>query len=153
MTEKSDGAQLRVSTLLPRQGLSESVRADRSVGTRPMGIESSLHWGADVRFDKDQHRGRQRRSSDNRAWLRRSGIRLLNQHPSEHSIPGKSRIAGWSNQLPLQVLALQQPSCALALGLNSIRWQQKPIDSRYNARNWLDALHRWQLPRHFSLGA
>lgn len=68
------------------------------------GIENSLHWVLDVIFDEDRSRTRKRRIADNLAWLRRFAISLLKRHPSEESIKGKSRMAGWSNEFLMQVL-------------------------------------------------
>jgi len=72
------------------------------------GIENSLHWVLDVTFDEDQSRVRERSLADNLSWLRRFAISLLKQHPSKHSIKGKSEIAGWDNDFLLQVLTTQQ---------------------------------------------
>lgn len=72
------------------------------------GIENSLHWVLDVTFDEDQSRARERSLANNLSWLRRFAISLLKQHPSKHSIKGKSEIAGWDNNFLLQVLAAQQ---------------------------------------------
>jgi predicted transposase YbfD/YdcC len=72
------------------------------------GIENSLHWVLDVTFDEDRSRARERQMADNLSWLRRIAISLLKQHPSNHSIKGKSEIAGWNNDFLLQVLATQQ---------------------------------------------
>jgi len=71
------------------------------------GIENSLHWVLDVTFDEDQNRTRQRRIADNLSWLRRFAISLLKRHPSNHSIKGKSEMAGWSNEFLMQVLTGQ----------------------------------------------
>ena len=67
-------------------------------------IENSLHWVLDVTFDEDRSRTRKRRIADNLAWLRRFAISLLKRHPSDHSIIGKSRIAGWSNEFLMEVI-------------------------------------------------
>jgi predicted transposase YbfD/YdcC len=69
------------------------------------GIENSLHWVLDVTFGEDQSRTRQRRMADNLSWLRRFAISLLKQHPSKYSIVGKSRMASWSNDFLMEVLA------------------------------------------------
>jgi predicted transposase YbfD/YdcC len=71
------------------------------------GIENRLHWVLDVTFDEDQSRTRNRHMADNLSWLRRFAISLLNRHPSNHSIKGKSQIAGWNNEFLLEVLAAQ----------------------------------------------
>jgi predicted transposase YbfD/YdcC len=68
-------------------------------------IENSLHWVLDVTFDEDRGRTRKRRIADNLSWLRRFAISLLKRHPSEDSIKSKSRMAGWSNEFLMEVLA------------------------------------------------
>jgi len=70
-------------------------------------IENSLHWVLDVTFDEDRSRTRKRRMADNLSWLRRFAISLLKRHPAEHSIKGKSRMAGWSNEFLMEVLTTQ----------------------------------------------
>ena len=70
-------------------------------------IENSLHWVLDVTFDEDRSRTRKRRIADNLSWLRRFAISLLKRHPSEHSIKGKSRMAGWNNEFLMEVLTAQ----------------------------------------------
>jgi predicted transposase YbfD/YdcC len=70
-------------------------------------IENSLHWVLDVTFDEDHSRTRKRRMADNLSWLRRFAISLLKRHPSEHSIKGKNRLAGWSNEFLMEVLTAQ----------------------------------------------
>ena len=72
------------------------------------GIENSLHWVLDVTFDEDQSRTRNRHMADNLSWLRRFAISLLKRHPSNHSIKGKSQIAGWNNDFLLEVLTAQR---------------------------------------------
>jgi predicted transposase YbfD/YdcC len=107
MTTDSDGVErfdvryFIVSRHLSGQRFTQSVREH-------WGIENSLHWVLDVTFDEDQSRTRQRRLADNLSWLRRFTISLLKQHPSKHSIKGKSEIAGWDNDILLQVLTTQQ---------------------------------------------
>jgi predicted transposase YbfD/YdcC len=68
------------------------------------GIENSLHWVLDVTFDEDRSRARKRRIADNLAWLRRFAVSLLKRHPSEYSLKGKSRLAGWDNDFLMEVL-------------------------------------------------
>ncbi|MGD2110496.1 MAG: ISAs1 family transposase [Phycisphaerae bacterium] len=70
-------------------------------------IENSLHWVLDVTFDEDRSRTRKRRIADNLSWLRRFAISLLKRHPSQKSIKGKSRMAGWNNDFLMQVLTAQ----------------------------------------------
>ena len=107
ITEKSDGTRSEdvryfiVSRYLSGIRFAQSVRGH-------WGIENSLHWVLDVTFNEDQSRARERRMADNLSWLRRFAISLLKQHPSKHSIKGKSQIAGWSNDFLLQVLGVQR---------------------------------------------
>ncbi len=107
VTEHSDGSErgevryFIVSRYVSGERFAQSVRGH-------WGIENSLHWVLDVTFDEDQSRARQRHLADNLSWLRRFAISLLKQHPSKHSIKGKSEIAGWNNDFLLQVLAIQQ---------------------------------------------
>lgn len=71
---------------------------------RHWSIENTLHWQLDVTFREDDSRVRNRRLTNNLAWLRRFAISLLKRHPSSHSIKGKAQIAGWNNDFLLQVL-------------------------------------------------
>jgi predicted transposase YbfD/YdcC len=70
-------------------------------------IENSLHWVLDVVYNEDQSRTRQRRLTDNLAWVRRFAISLLKRHPSDYSIKGKIRMANWSDQFLMQVVTGQ----------------------------------------------
>ncbi len=107
MTTNSDGSESNdvryfiSSRYLSGRRFAQSVRGH-------WGIENSLHWVLDVTFDEDQSRARERRLADNLSWLRRFAISLLKQHPSKHSIKGKSEIAGWDNDFLLQVLTTQR---------------------------------------------
>jgi len=105
-TKKSDGTTSEdaryfiASRYLSGGRFAQSVRGHWA-------IENSLHWVLDVTFNEDQSRARERHLADNLSWLRRFGISLLKQHPSKHSIKGKSQIAGWSNDFLMQVLTTQ----------------------------------------------
>ena len=105
-TERADGTtrgDVRYfisSAFLSGKRFAEAVRGHWA-------IENSLHWVLDVTFDEDRSRTRKRRIADNLSWLRRFAISLLKRHPSEESIKSKSRLAGWSNEFLLQVLAAQ----------------------------------------------
>ncbi len=107
ITEKSDGTTSQdvryfiANRYLSGKRFAQSVRGHWA-------IENSLHWVLDVTFNEDQSRARERHMADNLSWLRRFGISLLKQHPSKHSIKGKSQIAGWSNDFLTQVLTTQQ---------------------------------------------
>ena len=94
----SDVRYFLSSRFLSGQRFAEAVRGHWS-------IENSLHWVLDVSFGEDQSRTRQRHIANNLSWLRRFAISLLKQHPSKHSIIGKSRIAGWNNEFLMEVLA------------------------------------------------
>ncbi len=106
VTEKSDGTtsgDVRYfisSRYLSGQRFAQAVRGH-------WGIENSLHWVLDVTFDEDQSRTRERHMADNLSWLRRFAISLLKRHPSNHSIRGKSQIAGWSNEFLMEVITAQ----------------------------------------------
>jgi len=100
-SERGDVRYFIASRYLSGPRFAQSVRGH-------WGIENSLHWVLDVTFDEDQSRARDRRLADNLSWLRRFAISLLKQHPSKHSIVGKSEIAGWDNAFLLQVLTTQQ---------------------------------------------
>jgi len=106
VTEKRDGTTsgdvryFITSCYLSGRRFAQAVRGH-------WGIENSLHWVLDVTFDEDQNRTRERRLADNLSWLRRFAISLLKRHPSNHSIKGKSQIAGWSNEFLMQVLMAQ----------------------------------------------
>ena len=106
VTEKRDGTTsgdvryFITSCYLSGKRFAQAVRGH-------WGIENSLHWVLDVTFDEDQSRTRKRCIADNLSWLRRFAISLLKRHPSNHSIKGKSQIAGWSNEFLMQVLMAQ----------------------------------------------
>ena len=105
-TERTDGTSsgdvryFISSAFLSGQRFAEAVRGH-------WGIENSLHWVLDVTFDEDRSRTRKRRMADNLSRLRRFAISLLKRHPSENSIKGKSRLAGWSNEFLMEVLMAQ----------------------------------------------
>jgi predicted transposase YbfD/YdcC len=86
-----------VSAYLSGRRFAQAVRGHWS-------IENTLHWQLDVTFREDDSRVRQRRLTNNLAWLRRFAISLLKRHPSSHSIKGKVQMAGWNNDFLLQVL-------------------------------------------------
>lgn len=69
------------------------------------GIENSLHWCLDMTFREDESRVRNRRFADNLAWLRRLTLSLIKQHPGKQSNIMKRRMAGWSVQFLMEILA------------------------------------------------
>ena len=68
------------------------------------GIESTLHWCLDVTFREDENRVRERRLTDNMAWLKRFAISLLKQVPDKKSVAMRRRCCGWSEEYLTQVL-------------------------------------------------
>jgi predicted transposase YbfD/YdcC len=68
-------------------------------------IENTLHWVLDMTFREDESRVRERCLADNLGWLRRLALTLLKQHPGKQSIAMKRRLAGWSKDFLMQVLA------------------------------------------------
>lgn len=67
-------------------------------------IENSCHWSLDMTWREDELRTRDRRLTENLAWLRRFTLSLLKQHPGKQSLAMKRRLCGWSEDFLLQVL-------------------------------------------------
>jgi predicted transposase YbfD/YdcC len=72
------------------------------------GIENTLHWSLDMTFREDASRVRARRLAENLAWLRRLALTLIKQHPGKESLVGKRRMAAWSVDFLMQVLAVRR---------------------------------------------
>lgn len=88
-----------LSSLEPdAQRLAEAVRGHWK-------IENELHWSLDVTFREDDSRIRGRRQAANLSWLRRLALALLKAHPLKESTVMKRRMAGWSIDFMMQVLA------------------------------------------------
>lgn len=68
-------------------------------------IENTLHWSLDMTFREDESRVRNRTFADNLSWLRRMTLSLIKQHPHKQSNIMKRRMAGWSVDFLMQVLA------------------------------------------------
>jgi len=68
------------------------------------GIENSLHWVLDVSFDEDHSRIRKNHGAENFALLRRIALSLIKREATPGSIRGKRKMAGWNNELLLNVL-------------------------------------------------
>ena len=68
------------------------------------GIENSLHWCLDVTFREDDSRVRERRLTNNMAWLKRFAISLLKQVPDKRSVAMRRRCCGWNEEYLTQVL-------------------------------------------------
>jgi len=107
MTEKKDGTTSDDTRFFISSRYTSGSRFAQAVRGH-WGIENSLHWVLDVTFDEDQSRTRNRHMANNLSWLRRFAISLLKQHPSKHSIKGKSEMAGWNNDFLMEVLATQR---------------------------------------------
>jgi predicted transposase YbfD/YdcC len=107
MTEKKDGTTSDDARFFISSRYASGPRFAQAVRGH-WGIENSLHWVLDVTFDEDQSRTRNRHMANNLSWLRRFAISLLKQHPSKHSIKGKSEMAGWNNDFLMEVLATQR---------------------------------------------
>jgi len=84
-------------------GVKQFAKAVRS----HWGIETTCHWSLDVTYREDELRTRERRLTENLAWLRRFTLSLLKQHPGKQSLVMKRRKCGWSEDFLLQVLLSQ----------------------------------------------
>lgn len=71
------------------------------------GIETTCHWSLDVTYREDSLQSRNRRGTENLAWLRRFTLSLLKQHPAKMSLAMKRRSCGWSWDFMLQTLGIQ----------------------------------------------
>lgn len=71
------------------------------------GIETTCHWSLDVTYREDALQSRDRRGTENLAWLRRFTLSLLKQHPGKMSLAMKRRSCGWSWDFMLQTLGAQ----------------------------------------------
>lgn len=71
------------------------------------GIENTCHWSLDVTYREDSLRSRNRRGTENLAWLRRFTLSLLKQSPGKMSLAMKRRTCGWSWDYLLQILGFQ----------------------------------------------
>jgi predicted transposase YbfD/YdcC len=68
-------------------------------------IENGLHWVLDVALDEDQARNRKDHGPENLALLRRLALNLAKLEPSQGSMRGKLKRAGWDNQFLARLLA------------------------------------------------
>jgi len=85
--------------------LRRNGRQFASVVRRHWGIENSLHWSLDMTYREDESRVRNRTFAENLSWLRRMTLGLIKQHPGKQSNIMKRRMAGWSPDFLMQVLA------------------------------------------------
>jgi len=67
-------------------------------------IENTLHWCLDVTFREDDNRVRERKLTDNMAWLKRFAISLLKQVRDKQSVAMRRRHCGWNENYLAQVL-------------------------------------------------
>jgi predicted transposase YbfD/YdcC len=70
------------------------------------GIENRVHWVLDVVFREDDCRTRTGNAAENLAWLRRVALAILKQDPSNGSLKGKRKQAGWDNAFLTHLLHL-----------------------------------------------
>ena len=68
------------------------------------GIENTCHWSLDLTFREDESRLRERRITENFAWLNRFALSLLKQHPGRQSLIMKRRSCGWSDSFLMEVI-------------------------------------------------
>ena len=68
-------------------------------------IENGLHWVLDMALDEDQARNRKDHGPENLALLRRLALNLAKLEPSQGSMRGKLKRAGWDNQFLARMLA------------------------------------------------
>ena len=68
-------------------------------------IENGLHWVLDVALDEDRARNRKDHGPENLALLRRLALNLAELEPSQGSMRGKLKRAGWDNQFLARMLA------------------------------------------------
>ena len=68
-------------------------------------IENGLHWVLDVALDEDRARSRKDHGPENLALLRRLALNVAKLEPSEGSLRGKLKRAGWDNRFLAQMLA------------------------------------------------
>lgn len=96
--KETDDVRFYISSL-PRNAklFAKSVRGH-------WGIENALHWCLDVTFREDDSRVRERRLTNNMAWLKRFAISLLKQVPDQRSVAMRRRCCGWNEEYLTQVL-------------------------------------------------
>ena len=68
-------------------------------------IENQLHWVLDVVFDEDQARNRKDHGPQNLALLRKLALNLAQLEPSQGSMRGKLKRAGWDNAFLTSMLS------------------------------------------------
>jgi predicted transposase YbfD/YdcC len=69
-------------------------------------IENRLHWSLDVIFAEDQSRVRTDNAPANLGMVRRLALSILSQDTSCHeNLRGKRLLAGWNDEVLLQILA------------------------------------------------
>lgn len=69
------------------------------------GIENQLHWVLDVTMHEDGARNRKDYGPENLAVLRHLAFNLAKLEPSNGSMRGKLKRAGWDDTFLIQMLA------------------------------------------------
>ncbi len=69
------------------------------------GIENQLHWVLDVTMHEDDARTRKEHGPENLAVLRRLALNLAKLDPSQGSMRGRLKRAGWDDTFLIQLLA------------------------------------------------
>ena len=68
-------------------------------------VENGLHWVLDVVMNEDQARNRKDHGPENLALLRRLALNVAKLEPSQGSMRGKLKHAGWDDVFLVQLLA------------------------------------------------
>lgn len=103
-TREIDGRETTVRRLyclsspMPAARILAVVRAHWSV-------ENQLHWVLDVILNEDAARNRKDNGPENLGILRRLALNLLRLNPLQRSIRRKIKLAGWSDEFLMAVLA------------------------------------------------
>jgi len=95
----SDTAYYLLSTAMTPERFGAVVRSH-------WGNENRLHWCLDVTFNEDQSRSGSDHAPQNLAVLRDMALNLVRKEPSEGSLRGKIKRAGWRDDYLAKLLAL-----------------------------------------------
>ena len=68
------------------------------------GVENGCHLILDVIYREDESRIREGNLRENFAWLNRSTLLLLKQHPDKASVAMQRRSCGWNDEFLVQGL-------------------------------------------------
>ena len=72
------------------------------------GVENQLHWRLDVTMNEDQDRTRLGHGPENLAVLRHVALNVIQAEPSNGSLRGKLKRAGWNDAYLTQLITLFQ---------------------------------------------